>query len=35
MKSIADHEKEQNKKHENINKEMKKVIDQEHQLLSK
>ena len=36
MKSIVDHEKEQNEKHENVNEEMKKlIIDQEHQLLSK
>ena len=35
LKSIADHEKEQNEKHEHINEEMKKLIDQEHQLLSK
>ena len=32
VKSITDHAKEQNEKHENINKEMKKLIDQEHQL---
>ena len=35
MKSIADHEKQQNEKDENINEEMKKLIDQEHQWLSK
>ena len=35
LKSIDDHEKEQNGKHENINEEMKKLTDQEHQLLSK
>ena len=35
MKSIADQEKEQNEKHENITEEMKKLIDREHQLLFK
>ncbi len=35
MKSLANREKEQSEKHENTNEEMKKLIDQEHQLLSK
>ena len=35
LKSIADQEKEQNEKHENITEEMKKLIDREHQLLFK
>jgi hypothetical protein len=35
LKSLANREKEQSEKHENTNEEMKKLIDQEHQLLSK
>ncbi|CAF3900994.1 unnamed protein product [Rotaria sp. Silwood1] len=35
LKFLADREKEQSKKHENTDEEMKKLIDQEHQLLSK
>jgi hypothetical protein len=35
LKSLADREKEQSKKHENTNEEMKKLIDQENQLLFK
>ena len=35
LESIADQEKEQNEKHENITEETKKLIDREHQLLFK